>query len=95
MGGGQKYNASPARDKYPTDRGFPLQTMNQPNKMNTVEYRQQNKSARQLQDEIRLVRLAYRDDNYPRQSRDLRLVAWVSTGVAIGGIIAICMLLSA
>ncbi len=60
--------------------------------MNTVEYRQQNKSARDLQDEIRLMRLAYREREPLNQPRDLRLIAWVSTGVAIGGIVALIMI---
>jgi hypothetical protein len=63
-------------------------------KMNTVEYRQQNKSARQLQEEILLMRLAYRQRESANQPRDIRLIGWVSVGIVLGGIIALTILFS-
>lgn len=70
--------------------------MNQKPEMNTIEYRQQNKSARQLQDEIRLMRLAYRDQGPINEYRSQpRFVAWFCLAVFTGGMAALYFLLTA
>lgn len=59
--------------------------------MNTYERRQQNKTAAEIQNEIRLIRLAYERGGFEplNEHRSYKLIGWVALGMTAGAILAI------